>query len=148
MMKPEFYMEYQESRKIVQEMFIAYYKYQNLKAWGPFKISDVKAKAEDKTQKRWREIKQISRKERTVHVEFYEDSFSCITGDVKQEYQYEEVEAICETDTTFVLVADKKRKKDAFLGLKKGSVKGKSLADLKEFLLKKCPKVTGVTYLE
>lgn len=147
-MRPEFYMEYQESRKIVLEMFIAYYKYQNLKAWGPFKISDVKAKAEDKTQKRWREIKQISRKERTVHVEFYEDSFSCITGDVKQEYQYEEVEAICETDTTFVLVADKKRKKDAFLGLKKGSVKGKSLADLKEFLLKKCPKVTGVTYLE
>lgn len=147
-MNPVFYMEYKESRKTILEMFIAYYKYQNLKAWGPFKVSDVKAKAEDKTQKRWREIKLISRKERTVHVEFYEDSFSCITGDVKQEYQYEELEAICETDTTFVLVADKKRKKDAFLGLKKGSVKGKSLADVKVFLLKKCPKVTGITYLE
>ncbi len=147
-MNPVFYMEYKESRKTILEMFIAYYKYQNLKAWGPFKVSDVKAKAEDKTQKRWREIKLISRKERTVHVEFYEDSFSCITGDVKQEYQYEELEAICETDTTFVLVADKKRKKDAFLGLKKGSVKGKSLADVKAFLLKKCPKVTGITYLE
>lgn len=147
-MEPLFYMEYKESRKIVLEMFIAYYKYQNLKAWGPFKISDIKAKAEEKTQKRWKEIKMISRKERTVQVEFYEDSFSCVTGDVKQEYRYDELEAICETDTTFVLVAGKKRKKDAFLGLKKGSVKGRSLADLKAFLLEKCPKITKIIYLE
>lgn len=147
-MEPVFYMEYKESRKTILEMFTAYYKYQNLKAWGPFKVSDIKTKAEDKTAKHLGEIRAVSRKERTVHVDFYEDSFCCLTGDVKQEYTYEEIEVICETDTTFVLVADKKRKKDAFLGLKKGSVKGKSLADLKEFLLKKCPKVTGVTYLE
>lgn len=147
-MEPIFYMEYKESRKTVLEMFTAYYKYQNLKAWGPFKVGDVRGKAEDTTQKRWREIKRISRKDRTVQVEFYEDTFCCITDDVKQEYQYKELEAICETDTTFVLVADKRRRKDAFLGLKKGSVKGRSLADLKGFLLQKCAKVAAVTYLE
>lgn len=137
-MEPLFYMEYQETRKSVAEMFDAFYRYRNTRIWGPFKVSDIPAKAEDSTRKRWLQIKKISRRERTVRAEFYEDSFSCRTGDVCQEYTYDEIRAICETDTTLALVADKKRKEDAFLGLKKGSVRGKSLASLKEFLLKKC----------
>ena len=58
-----------------------------------------------------------------------------------QEYQYSEIEAMFETDTTLVFVAGKNRKKESFLGLKKGSVKGRSLADFKKFLLERCTKV-------
>ena len=136
-------MEYSESFKIVNEMYTALYKYRNSKAWGPFKIQDIKTRAYEGAKKRWAELKKISRKERLVKVSFYEDSFTCVTGDVTQEFSYREIECICETDTTLALVADKKRKKEGFIALKKGSVKGKSLADLKEFLLKKCTKAGG-----
>lgn len=147
-MEPIFYMEYSESIKIVNEMFIALYKYKNSRSWGPFKIQDIKTKAGESTKKRWNEIKKISRKERTVQVRFYEDRFSCTTGNVEQEFSYDEIEGICETDTTLALVAGKKRKKDGFIALKKGSVKGRSLADLKEFLLEKCPKAgKSIIYL-
>ncbi len=142
-MEPVYYMEYSESFKIVNEMYTALYKYRNTKSWGPFKIQDVKTKACESARKRWAELKKISRKERLVKVNFYEDNFTCVTGDVTQEFSYEEIECICETDTTLALVADKKRKKEGFVALKKGSVKGKSLADLKEFLLKKCTKAGG-----
>ena len=136
-------MEYSESFKIVNEMYTALYKYRNSKAWGPFKIQDIKTRAYEGAKKRWAELKKISRKERLVKVSFYEDGFTCVTGDVTQEFSYGEIECICETDTTLALVADKKRKKEGFIALKKGSVKGKSLADLKEFLLKKCTKAGG-----
>ena len=136
-------MEYSESFKIVNEMYTALYKYRNSKAWGPFKIQDIKTRAYEGAKKRWAELKKISRKERLVKVSFYEDSFTCVKGDVTQEFSYGEIECICETDTTLALVADKKRKKEGFIALKKGSVKGKSLADLKEFLLKKCTKAGG-----
>lgn len=147
-MEPIFYMEYSESVKIVNEMFIALYKYKNSRSWGPFKIQDIKTKAVESTKKRWNEIKKISRKERTVRVCFYEDRFNCTTGNVEQEFSYNEIEGIYETDTTLALVAGKKRKKDGFIALKKGSVKGKSLADLKAFLLEKCPKAgKSIMYL-
>lgn len=139
-MEPIFYMEYKESRKIIEEMFDAYFKYRNHKVFRLFQVSDIKKHVDEKTAKRWAEIKQASRKERTISVEFYEENFCCVTGDIRQEYSYEEIQAICETNTTLALVADKKRKKDAFLGLKKGSVRGRSLADLKTFLLAHCPK--------
>lgn len=139
-MEPIFYMEYSESIKIVNEMYIALYKYKNRKAWGPFKIQDIKTKAAESAKKRWGEIKRISRRERTVKVQFFDEKFICTTGDMEQEFSYDEIEGIYETDTTLALVAGKKRKKDGFVALKKGSVKGKSLADLKEFLLGKCPK--------
>ena len=142
-MEPVYYMEYSESFKIVNEMYTALYKYRNSKAWGPFKIQDIKTRAYEGAKKRWAELKKISRKERLVKVSFYEESFTCVTGDVTQEFSYGEIECICETDTTLALVADKKRKKEGFIALKKGSVKGKSLADLKEFLLKKCTKAGG-----
>lgn len=147
-MEPIYYMEYSESAKIVLEMYTALYKYKNLKAWGPFRIQDVKTKAYESTKKRWAQIKKVSRKERTVKVSFYEDSFTCVTGDVEQEFFYTEIRDLCETDTTLALVADKKHKKDGFIALKKGSVKGKSLGDLKSFLLEKCTKAGGnVVYL-
>lgn len=143
-----YYMEYIESKKIIEEMYDAYYKYKNHKAWGPFKTADIRTKALDKAAERYREIKKISRKDRTVRAEFYEEGFSCTTGDVKQEYTYDEIEGIYETDTTIAFVADKKRKKDAFLALKKGSVKGKSLSDLKGFVVPRCKKVKdGIVYL-
>ena len=142
-MEPIYYMEYIESIKIIEEMYDAYYKYKNLKTWKPFKVQDVKTKALDKAADRYKEIKKTGRKDRTVKVEFYEDTFICTTGDVKQEYRYDEIEGIYETSTTLAFVADKKRKKDAFLALKKGSVKGKSLSDLKTFIVKRCTKVKG-----
>lgn len=141
-MEAKFYMEYKESKKAVEEMFDAYYKYKNSKRWGIFKSPDIREKVREKTDERWKEIRKISRKERTIRAEFFEDHFVCTTGDVIQEYQYAEIEALYETDTTFVFLAGKNRKKEAFLGLKKGSVKGRSLADLKKFLLKRCTKVT------
>ena len=148
MMEPVYYMEYSESFKIVNEMYTALYKYRNTKAWGPFKVQDVRTKAYEEARKRWAELKRISRKERTVKVRFCEDGFTCVTGDVTQEFSYGEIECICETDTTLALVADKRRKREGFIALKKGSVKGKNLADLKEFLLKKCTKAGGsIQYL-
>lgn len=147
-MEPLFYMEYSESDKIIKEMYIAFYKYKNTKAWGPFKIDDIKTKAGESAKKRWAEIKKISRKDRPVKVSFYEDKFTCETGSESHDYSYDEIEGLYETDTTFALVAGKRRRKDGFIALKKGSVKGKSLADLKEFLLKKCQKAGGsVVYL-
>ncbi len=143
-----FYMEYSESLKIVNEMYTALYKYRNTKAWGPFKTGDIRGRAQESARKRWAELKRISRRERTVKVSFYEDRFTCETGDVHQEFRYDEIEGIYETDTTLALVAEKKRKKDGFIALKKGSVKGHSLGDLKEFLVRKCTKAGGsVTYL-
>lgn len=148
-MEPIYYMEYIESKKVIEEMFDAYYKFKNLTTWKMFQVQDVKTKAIDKGAERYADIKKISKKDRLVKVEFYEDHFFCLTGDVKQEYTYEEIEGIYETATTLVFVAGKKRKKEAFLALKKGSVKGKSLADLKEFALKHCTKVKkGVVYLQ
>lgn len=146
-MEPIYYMEYSESFKIVNEMYTALYKYRNTKAWGPFKIQDIRTKAYEGAKKRWAELKKISRKERLVKVSFYEDRFTCVTGEVTQEFTYDEIEGIYETDTTLALVAGKKRKKDGFIALKKGSVKGHSLADLKEFLLKKCTKAGSVEHL-
>lgn len=147
-MEPIYYMEYTESKKAIEEMFDAYYKYKNHKAWKPFKTPDIRTKVLDKSAERYKEIKKISRKDRTVRAEFYEEGFCCTTGDVKQEYKYEEIEGIYETDTTIAFVADKKRKKDAFLALKKGSVKGKSLSDLKAFAVPRCKKVKdGVVFL-
>ncbi len=141
-MEAIFYMEYRESKKAVEEMFDAYYKYKNSKRIGIFKSPDIREKVQEKTEERWKEIRKISRRERTVKAEFFEDHFVCTTGDVIQEYQYSEIEAMFETDTTLVFVAGKNRKKESFLGLKKGSVKGRSLADLKKFLLERCGKVT------
>ena len=111
-MEPVYYMEYSESFKIVNEMYTALYKYRNSKAWGPFKIQDIKTRAYEGAKKRWAELKKISRKERLVKVSFYEESFTCVTGDVTQEFSYGEIQCICETDTTLALVADKKRKKE------------------------------------
>ena len=104
-------MEYSESFKIVNEMYTALYKYRNTKAWGPFKIQDIRTKAYEGAKKRWAELKKISRKERLVKVSFYENRFTCVTGDVTQEFTYDEIEGIYETDTTLALVAGKKRKK-------------------------------------
>lgn len=140
-MEPIYYMEYVESKKVMEEMFETYYKFKNETSWGPFKVVDIKIRSEKKASERYAEIKKISRKDRTVKVEFYEDQFFCTTGNVKLEYTYGEIEGIYETDTTIAFVAGKKRKKEAFLALKKGSVKGKSLADLKAFALKRCTKV-------
>ncbi len=137
-MEAKFYMEYRESKKIVEEMFDAYYRFKNRKRWGIFKSPDIREKVREKTDSRWKEIKQISRSERTVRAEFFEDYFVCTTGDVIQKYQYAEIEAMYETDTSLVFVAGRKRKKESFLALKKGSVKGRSLADLKSFLLERC----------
>lgn len=143
-----YYMEYKESKKTIEETFDAYYRYKNLKRWGPFKIQDIEAKVEKKADKRFKEIRSVNRKERTVRVEFYEESFCCMTGDVKQEYTYTEVEGIYETDTSLAFVVGKNRKKDVFLALKKGSVKGKGLSGLKEFLLNRCEKVKdGVVFI-
>ncbi len=141
-MEAIFYMEYRESKKAVEEMFDAYYKYKNSKRLGIFKSPDIRGKAQEKADERWREIRKISRRERSIKAEFFEDHFVCTTGDVIQEYQYSEIEAMFETDTTLVFVAGKNRKKESFLGLKKGSVRGRSLADLKKFLLERCVKVT------
>ncbi len=137
-MEAKFYMEYRESKKAVEEMFDAYYSYKNSKRIGIFKSPDIREKVLEKTDERWKEIRKISRRERTIKAEFFEEHFVCTTGDVIQEYQYTEIEAIYETDTTLVFVAGKKRKKESFVGLKKGSVKGRSLADLKKFLLERC----------
>lgn len=141
-MKAKFYMEYKESKKAIEEMFDAYYKLKNSKRWGIFKSPDIQEKVREKTEERYREIRKISRKERTIKVEFFEDHFVCTTGDVIQEYQYGEIEALYETNTTLVFVAGRNRKKESFVGLKKGSVRGRSLADLKTFLLERCIKVT------
>lgn len=141
-MEAIFYMEYRESKKAVEEMFDAYYKYKNSKRLGIFKSPDIRGKAQEKADERWKEIRKISRRERSIKAEFFEDHFVCTTGDVIQEYQYSEIEAMFETDTTLVFVAGKNRKKESFLGLKKGSVRGRSLADLKKFLLERCVKVT------
>ncbi len=122
-------------------MFDAYYSYKNSKRIGIFKSPDIREKVLEKTDERWKEIRKISRRERTIKAEFFEEHFVCTTGDVIQEYQYTEIEAIYETDTTLVFVAGKKRKKESFVGLKKGSVKGRSLADLKKFLLERCTNV-------
>lgn len=147
-MEAIFYMEYRESKKAIEEMFDAYYKYKNSKRIGIFKSPDIREKVQEKTEERWKEIRKISRRERSIKAEFFEDHFVCTTGDVIQEYQYSEIEAVFETDTTLVFVAGKNRKKESFLGLKKGSVKGRSLADLKKFLLERCGKVTkGITLL-
>ena len=147
-MEAKFYMEYRESKKAVEEMFDAYYKYKNSKRIGIFKSPDIRDKVQEKTEERWREIRKISRRERTIKTEFFEEHFVCTTGDVIQEYQYTEIEAMYETDTTLVFVAGKNRKKESFLGLKKGSVRGRSLADLKKFLQERCTKVTkGVELL-
>ena len=140
-METKFYMEYRESKKAVEEMFDAYYKYKNSRRLRFFRSVDIREKVQEKTEERWKEIRKISRRERTIKAEFFQDHFVCTTGDVIQEYQYSEIEAMFETDTTLVFVAGKNRKKEAFLGLKKGSVKGRSLADLKKFLLERCTKV-------
>ena len=140
-MEAKFYMEYRESKKAVEEMFDAYYSYKNSMRIGIFKSPDIREKVREKTDERWKEIRKISRRERTIKAEFFGDHFVCTTGDVIQEYQYAEIEAMYETDTTLVFVAGKNRKKESFLGLKKGSVKGRSLADLKKFLLERCTKV-------
>ncbi|MDO4312727.1 MAG: hypothetical protein Q4C52_06560 [Eubacteriales bacterium] len=141
-MEAKYYMEYKESKKAIEEMFDAYYKLKNSKRWGIFKSPDIQEKVREKTEERYREIRKISRKERTIKAEFFEDHFVCTTGDVIQEYQYGEIEALYETNTTLVFVAGRNRKKEAFVGLKKGSVRGRSLADLKTFLLERCIKVT------
>lgn len=141
-MEAKYYMEYKESKKAIEEMFDAYYKLKNSKRWGIFKSPDIQEKVREKTEERYREIRKISRKERTIKVEFFEDHFVCTTGDVIQEYQYSEIEALYETNTTLVFVAGRNRKKESFVGLKKGSVRGRSLADLKTFLLERCIKVT------
>ena len=149
-MEPIFYMEYKESKKVMEEMFQAYYKYKNLKTWKPFRVQDVKLKAEEKANERYKEIKSKNRSkaDRTIKVEFFEEDFKCATGDIIQEYKYDEIEGIYETDTTLVFVAGKNRKKDAFLGLKKGGVKGTGLAELKSFVLPRCTKIkNGVQFI-
>ncbi len=147
-MEAIYLMEYKESRKSVEEAFDAYYRYKNLKRWGLFKIQDIQVKAEKEAAKKYKAIRSVNRKERTVKVEFYEDSFCCKTGDVKQEYAYAEIEGIYETATSLALVAGKGHKKDAFLAFKKGSVKGRGLSGLKEFLLNRCDKVKdGVVFI-
>ena len=141
-MEAIFYMEYRESKKAGEEMFDAYYKYKNSNRLGIFKSPDIRGKAQEKADERWKEIRKISRRERNIKAEFFENHFVCTTGDVIQEYQYSEIEAMFETDTTLVFVAGKNRKRESFLALKKGSVRGRSLADLKKFLLERCVKVT------
>ena len=83
-MEAIFYMEYRESKKAVEEMFDAYYKYKNSKRIGIFKSPDIREKVQEKTEERWKEIRKISRRERTVKAEFFEDHFVCTTGDVIQ----------------------------------------------------------------
>lgn len=149
-MEPIFYMEYRESKKTLEEMFQSYYKYKNIKTWKFFRIQDVKQKAEEKAEKRYKEIRQTNRSkaDRLIKVEFFEEGFTCTTGEIPQEYLYSEIEGIYETDTTIAFVAGKDRKKDAYLGLKKGGVKGRGLADLKNYVLPKCTKMTtGVQYI-
>lgn len=143
-MDVKYYMEYKETRKALEEMYEAYFKYKNSRKWKIFKTENPREKAEVKADERYKEIHQLIRKERTIKVEFYEDHFVSTTGYVTKEYQYSEVEGIYETDTTLLIVTEKQRKKekDAYLGLKKGSVRGKSLGDLKKFLTERCTKVT------
>lgn len=143
-MDVKYYMEYKETKKALEEMFEAYYKYKNSGKWKLFKTENPREKAQVKADERYKEIHQLIRKERTIKAEFFEDHFVCTTGYITKEYQYGEVEGIYETDTTLLIVTTKKLKKDKdfYLGLKKGSVRGKSLADLKKFLVERCPKVT------
>lgn len=141
-MDVKYYMEYKETKKALEEMFDAYFRYKNSKKWTIFKTTDIREKAKMKAEERYKEIHQLIRKERTIKVEFLEDHFVCTTGYITKEYQYGEIEGIYETDTTLLLVTGRNRKKDAFLGLKKGSVRGKSLADLKKFLTERCTKAT------
>lgn len=147
-MKPRYYMEYVESKKTITESFKAYYKFKNLTTWKPFKVQDVSAKAEEKAGKRYAELRRTERKDRLIRVEFFEEYFVCKAGSAIQEYRYDEIEGIYETDTTIAFVAGKDRKKDAFQGLKKGAVKGKSLGDLKDFVVPRCKKLKhGVKYI-
>lgn len=142
-MEVKFYMEYKESKKALEEMYDAFYKYKNSKRPGIFKITDIREKSREKAEDRYKELRKTNRKDRTVKAEFYDDHFVCTSGDMIQKYQYEEIEGLYETDMMLVFLAGKKRKKESFVALKKGSVKGKSLADLKQFLLKRCTKVSG-----
>ena len=144
-MEPIYYMEYQESKKSLEEMYDAYYKYSNHKRHGIFKIMDTDLKIKDKTEKRFEEIRRLSKHDRTVTTAFYDDGFTCATGDIAKEYSYSEVEALFETGQCLVIIADKRRRrKESFLALKKGALRGKSLHDLKAFLLKKCPAVSEI----
>ena len=142
-MEPIYYMEYRETKKAIEEMFDAYYKYSNAKRWKIFRDPMIDEKIQEKTQKRYAEIHEKERRDRTITAKFYEEHFLCTTGDVVQEYVYDEIEGLYETDTTLVFIAGKKRKKESFLALKKGSLKGKSLHDLKAFLLDHCVKAGG-----
>ena len=93
-METKFYMEYRESKKAVEEMFDAYYKYKNSRRLRFFRAVDIREKVQEKTEERWKEIRKISRRERTIKAEFFEDHFICKTGDVIQEYQYSDIEAM------------------------------------------------------
>lgn len=141
-MDAKFYMEYRESRKVIEEVFEAQLKYKNTKKWGMFKSSNIHEKAIQKAEERYKDIRLVCRKERTIKVEFFEDHFVCTTDDMSKKYRYDEIEEIFETDTILAFVADKNRKKDSFVGLKKGSIRGRSLADLKQFVVKRCTKAT------
>lgn len=142
MVEAKFYMEYRESKKAIEEMYDAYYKYKESRKWKIFRSADMREKVRSKTDDRYQEIRKTSRKDRTVKVEYFDDHFVCTVGDVISEYRYDEIEKICETDTTLMFIAGRNRKKDAYVGLKKGSLRGKGLSELKKFLLERCTKLT------
>lgn len=143
-MEAVYYMEYRETKKFVEESAEAYFKFRNTKRWKMFRTSDVKTKAIDTTEERYEELKKISRRDRVVKVEFLEDKLVFTAGDEVREVAYQNIEKIYETDTILAVYDTLgKKKKDKFLCLKKGSVRGKSLADLKEFLLEKCKKANN-----
>lgn len=143
-MEPLFYMEYRETQKFVEEAVQAFYKYRNTKRLKMFRTIDVKTKSIDKTADIFEDLRKTSRKDRLVKVEFYEDRLNFEAGTDKREIGYKNIEKIFETDTILVLFNNVgKKKAERFLTLKKGSIRGRSLAELKSFLLEKCENVNG-----
>ena len=143
-MEPLFYMEYRETKKFVEEAVQAFYKYRNTKRLKVFRTIDIKTKAIDKTAEIFEDLKKTNRKDRLVKVEFFEEKVNFAAGTDVREIAYSSVEKIFETDTILVLYNKAgKKKEEKFLTLKKGSIRGRSLAELKSFLLEKCENAKG-----
>ena len=143
-MEPLFYMEYRETKKFVEEAAQAFYKYRNTKRLKMFQTVDIKTKSIDKTAEIFEDLKKTTRKDRLVKVEFYEEQLNFEVGTDKREIGYKNIEKIFETDTVLALYNNAgKKKEEKFLTLKKGSIRGRSLAELKSFLLEKCENAKG-----